>query len=340
MFHSDFRLLTSDFLYHREKMTPQARNSTESSPLVSVIVPAYLGAPYIAGTLDSVLAQSFTGYEIIVVNDGSPDTKDLDRVLDPYRGRIRYIVQDNRGQAGARNTGIRESRGVFVAFLDQDDQWEPEFLSFQTGIMQADPGLDVHYCDARIIGDSPRSGHSVMEFTPSKGEATFHALVRKDCTVLNCAALSRKEAVVRVGMFDESYRYGEDIGLWLRIARKGGRIGYQRKVFARCRIREDSVSADVARMIEGYLRVLSEIRSSPDLTPCDIEVLDRQVAAERAELDLMRGKEALRRDDVEAAVEHFQKVNAFRRQPKITASLFLMRHAPNVFLSLYRRAGN
>jgi glycosyltransferase involved in cell wall biosynthesis len=321
-------------------MVPKAQRSTESSPLVSVIVPVYLGAPYIAGTLDSVLAQSFTSYEIIVVNDGSPDTKDLERVLDPYWGRIRYIAQDNRGQASARNTGIRESRGTFVAFLDQDDHWEPGFLSLQTGIMQADPGLDVHYCDARIFGDSPRSGRSVMEFTPSKGDATFHALLRKDCTVLNCAALSRKETVVRVGMFDESFRYGEDIGLWLRILRQGGRIGYQRKILARCRIREDSVSADVARMIEGYLRVLSEIRSSPNLTPSDIEVLDSQIAAERAELDLMRGKEALRRDDVETAIEHFQKVNVYRRQPKITASLFLLRYAPKMFLSLYRRAAN
>lgn len=321
-------------------MLPKSQRSTESSPLVSVIVPAYLGAPYIAGTLDSVLVQSFTSYEIIVVNDGSPDTKDLERVLDPYWGRIRYMVQDNRGQAGARNTGIRESRGTFVAFLDQDDQWEPEFLSLQVGVLQADPGLDVHYCDARIFGDSPRSGRRVMEFTPSNGDVTFHALLRKDCTVLNCAALSRKETVVRAGMFDESFRYGEDIGLWLRIARQGGRIGYQRKALARCRIRGDSVSADVGRMIEGYLRVLCQIRSSPNVTPFDIEVLDRQIAAERAQLDLIRGKEALRRDDVETAIEHFRKVNVYRRQPKITASLFLMRYAPKMFLSVYRRAAN
>jgi glycosyltransferase involved in cell wall biosynthesis len=321
-------------------MAPKAQRSAEPSPLVSVIVPVYLGAPYIAGTLESVLAQSFTSYEIIVVNDGSPDTQELERVLDPYWGRIRYIVQDNRGQAGARNTGIRESRGTFVAFLDQDDQWEPEFLGFQTGILQADPGLDVHYCDARIFGDSPRSGRCVMEFTPSNGDATFHALIRRDCTVLNCAALSRKETIVRVGMFDESFRYGEDIGLWLRTVRQGGRIGYQRKVLARCRIRGDSISADVARMIEGYLRVLSEIRSSPNVTPSDIRVLDRQIATERAELDLMRGKEALRENDVKTAIEHFQKANVYRRQPKISASLFLMRYAPKMFLSLYRRAAN
>jgi glycosyltransferase involved in cell wall biosynthesis len=305
-----------------------------------VIVPAYGAAPYIAGTIDSILAQSFTSYEIIVVNDGSPDTKDLERVLDPYRGKIVYLVQENRGQAGARNTGLRAARGVFVAFLDQDDQWEPDFLSFQTAVMQADLSLDVHYCDAVIFGDSPRSGHTVMEFTPSKGDATFHGLVRKDCTVLNCAALSRRESVVRVGMFDESLRYGEDIDLWLRIARQGGHIGYQRKPLARCRLRADSVSADVARMIEGYLRVLTEIRRAPGLLPTDVEVLDRQIEAEKASLDLVKGKEALRRGDVETAVQHLEKANAYLHQPKITASLFLLRLAPRLFLSFYPRVGN
>src|SRR5260370_33221135 len=121
-----------------------------------------------------------------------------------------------------------------------------------------------------------------MEFTPTKGDATFHALVRKDCTVLNCAALSRREAVLRAGTFDESLRYGEDIDLWLRIARQGGRIGYQRKILARCRLRADSVSANVARMIEGYLRVLLEIRRAPGLRPADIDVLDRQLDVEKA----------------------------------------------------------
>ena len=169
-----------------------------------------------------------------------------------------YIVQENRGQAGARNTGIRAARGEFVAFLDNDDQWEPEFLKFQISVMQSDPKLDVHYCDALIFGDTPRAGHTVMEFTPSTGDATFERLVTRECTVLNCATLSRRQAVLRAGMFEESLRHGEDIDLWLRIARQGGRIGYQRKTLARCRLREDSVSADVARMIEGYLRVLNK----------------------------------------------------------------------------------
>ncbi len=311
-----------------------------SSPLVSVVVPAFRAAPYIAGTLDSILAQTFRGYEIIVVNDGSPDTEDLERVLHPYRGRIEYIVQENRGQAGARNTGIRRSRAEFVAVLDQDDQWEPEFLSFQTSVMQADPGLDVHYCDAKFFGDSPRCGRSVMEFTPSKGAVTFHRLIRRECTVLNCAALSRRETVVRAGMFNESLRYGEDIDLWLRIARLGGRIGYRGNILARCRLREDSVSANVDRMIEGYLRVLGETRRCGDLTPSGMEVVDRQIESEKASLDLARGKEALRKGDVDTAIQHLQNANACLHRLKFTVILFLLRLAPRLFMGFYRLVGH
>jgi len=79
-------------------------------PLVSVIVPAYNTAPFIAETLDSVFAQSMTDYEVIVVNDGSPDTPALEQALLPYRDRIRYIVQPNGGLSAARNTAIRASR--------------------------------------------------------------------------------------------------------------------------------------------------------------------------------------------------------------------------------------
>src|ERR1044071_9453875 len=101
------------------------------SPLVSVIVPAYDVAEFIAEALDSVLAQTFDDYEIIVINDGSPDTKDLERALAPYLSRIVYIKQENRGVSAARNTGIKAARGSLIAFLDADDTWLPNYLEVQ-----------------------------------------------------------------------------------------------------------------------------------------------------------------------------------------------------------------
>src|SRR5512138_947176 len=92
---------------------------------VSVIMPAFRAAKYIGAALDSVIAQTFTDYEIIVVNDGSPDTVELERALKPYGSKVLYVKQDNRGCSAARNAGIRVARGQLLAFLDADDYWEP-----------------------------------------------------------------------------------------------------------------------------------------------------------------------------------------------------------------------
>ena len=120
---------------------------TTQPPLVSVVIPAYQAARWIAEALDLVLAQTFHDYEIIVVNDGSPDTVDLERVLQRYRERIIYLCQENRGLAGARNTGIRAASGRYIAPLDADDLWEPEFLAEQVAMLEADPALDMVYAD-------------------------------------------------------------------------------------------------------------------------------------------------------------------------------------------------
>src|ERR1041385_762350 len=102
---------------------------TEGKPVVSVIIPAYKVAPFIRETLDSVFAQTFTDFEVIVINDGSPDTVDLENAIENYRHAITYLKQANQGAGAARNAGLRVARGHFVAFLDGDDLWLPNFLS-------------------------------------------------------------------------------------------------------------------------------------------------------------------------------------------------------------------
>src|SRR5215216_152427 len=98
---------------------------------VSIIIPAFNAAEFIGETLASVAAQTFKNHEVIVVNDGSPDTEDLERELKRYPARLQYIKQENRGAAAARNTGLRAASGEFVAFLDADDTWLPNFLEKQ-----------------------------------------------------------------------------------------------------------------------------------------------------------------------------------------------------------------
>ena len=108
------------------------------APAVSVVIPAFNAACDIAAALESVFAQTFTDYEVIVVNDGSTDN--LPAAIHPFQHRLIYIDQPNRGAAAARNTGIRTARGRYVAFLDADDVWHPCFSSGRCGTWNP-PGL-------------------------------------------------------------------------------------------------------------------------------------------------------------------------------------------------------
>src|SRR5690242_14639272 len=119
-----------------------------SNPIVSVVIPAYRAAPYISETLASVFGQTLPDFEILLVNDGSPDTDDLERAIEPYRDRIVYIEQENRGPGAARNTAISRAQGEFLAFLDSDDVWLPHYLAEQIGALRSDAGLDFIYADA------------------------------------------------------------------------------------------------------------------------------------------------------------------------------------------------
>src|SRR5688500_16843212 len=92
-------------------------------PLVSVIIPTYNAAEFIGETLDSVFAQTFKNFEVIVINDGSSDNVQLEQVLQRYPVNLHYIKQDNQGAAAARNAGLHAATGEFVAFLDADDTW-------------------------------------------------------------------------------------------------------------------------------------------------------------------------------------------------------------------------
>jgi len=306
------------------------------SPLVSVIIPAYRTAQYIGETLDSVLAQTFTDYEIVVVNDGSPDTAELERVLAPYRARIRYMAQENRGLAGARNAGIRIALGKLFAFLDADDLWEPDFLASQVDFLRKHPEVDLVYADASIFGNVPEAGRRAMEFSPSAGEVSFERLVTRACTVLVLTVLVRREAVIRAGLFDESLRRVEDADLWLRMVKAGSRLAYQKIVLGRYRRRHGSLSTDGVRMLETYMHVLGKLREMPNLTPAEKQLVTCQYQRELADLRLLRGKQALAEGRIGEALDNLCEANAHLRRPKVAAVILALRLFPGLARAVFR----
>lgn len=304
------------------------------SPLVSVIIPAFNVAKFIGDALNSALAQSFTDYEVIVINDGSPDTPELERTLAPYMSRIVYLKQENGGVSAARNTGIRAARGSLIAFLDGDDVWLPNYLEIQVKRIQADPSIDVLYPNVLMFGDSSEDGEEFMTTCPSNGEVTFERLLRQECNVSNCSIV-RKETIIRAGLFDESLRSVEDFDLWLRVIKGGGRIAYHRDVLARYRRRQGSLTADPVWLSEHILSVLAKVKQRDDLTPSERAAVENRYEHFHALLRLHEGKHAFFSGDIAGAIKGLTEANRFFRNKKTAFTLMMLRVAPRLLLRAY-----
>jgi glycosyltransferase involved in cell wall biosynthesis len=308
--------------------------SGEQTPAVSIIIPAYRAAGYIADALSSVFAQTFTDYEVIVVNDGSPDTDEFERVLEPYRNRIVYIKQENRGVSAARNAAIRVARAPFLAQLDPDDLWEPDYLAVQMETIERDPSIDVLYPNALVFGDMPEAGRKFMDVAPSDGEVTFERLVMQECTVMTCVT-ARRDVVLQAGMYDETLNCSEDFDLWLRIVKQGGRISYHRRVLVRYRRHRGSLSSDPLWVCENSLRVLDKVERTMSLTDDEREVVKRARARFHATHSFYRGKRAFTEGDTKTAIECLKEANTFFKSRKTALVLILLRFAPQLLLRTY-----
>ena len=312
-----------------------AGEAAGAAPEVSVVIPAYKIAPYVAETLDSVFAQTFRDFEVVVVNDGSPDTEEFEQALAPYLPRVRYFRQENRGAGAARNFGVREARGEFVAFLDGDDLWLPSYLEEQMKFMR-EGRYDLAYTDAILFGDSPLAGKTYMEAAPSRGEVNFLSLLRGECNVITSGVVARRAAVVRAGMFDETLRNAQDFELWTRLARGGARLGYQRKVLVRYRCHEGSLSGDQMNRLARELRVLGRIAETYDLTPAERAELARVMERQQAAVDLEEGKMHLIGGEFAQARDSLARARRVLGGWKLGAALLLLRVAPRLLRRLVR----
>jgi glycosyltransferase involved in cell wall biosynthesis len=293
-------------------------------PGVSVVIPAYNAAQYLPAALESVVAQTFSDYEVIVVNDGSPDTHALEAALAPYRSRVTYLTQPNTGPSGARNLAIRHSRGTYIAFLDSDDEWMPEFLARQIELAHTSDAALV-YCDGVIVGGTT-DGRRLMEMAPSHPEVTLERLISEECVVLTSCTVARRDTLLEAGLFDERFRRAEDAHLWLRLARDGARMLWQPAPLVRHRVRPDSLSADVGAMLQAYVDVLEDLEKRLAFSPSQRSLIQRQIARRRSWMAREQGRSLfLARRYAEAAAAFY---TAGQLEPARSAQLRLqMLHA-------------
>ena len=188
-------------------------NKIDIKPQVSVIIPTYNRGRVIKEAIDSVLAQDYTEFELIVVDDGSTDhTSD---VLDSYRNVIKVLSQKNRGVSAARNRGIAEASGKFIAFLDSDDLWLPHKLSTQVEFFNKTPDALICQTEEVWIRNGLRANPKKRHKKPS---GMIFKLSLELCLVSPSAVMIKRSLFDRVGEFDETLPACEDYDLWLRIS--------------------------------------------------------------------------------------------------------------------------
>ena len=183
---------------------------------VSVIVPAYNAMTYLPKTIDSVLEQTFTDFEVIIVNDGSSD--DIEKWVDTITdNRVRLISQKNQGAATARNTGIAHAKGEYIAFLDSDDLWEQTKLEKQVNCLDNNPDVGLVYAWISSIDENGNNRGKI--FANNAEGYVWEKLIEENIVMSGSAAMVRRDCFEKLGVFDQNLRFAEDWEMWIRIAR-------------------------------------------------------------------------------------------------------------------------
>lgn len=221
-------------------------------PKVSVIIPTYAHAALILQTLESVFAQSFTDYEVIVVNDGSPDH--TEEVLKPLveAGKIRYFEKTNGGVASARNLGIGKAGGKYIALLDDDDLWPATNLEWLVAELDLDQDIGlIGGTWVPLDADESTKGR----FDPAWVTIDFDYFFGGNPFISPGQTLIRREVLEDVGGFDESLWGTDDLDLWMRVAARH-RMKIVPMTALRYRFHEGNASRNLPRMAENFRRTV------------------------------------------------------------------------------------
>lgn len=226
-------------------------------PKVSVIIPTYNRAKYVKEAIDSVLAQTFQDFEIIVVDDGSIDG--TGELLKNYNGKIRYIYQTNKGLPAARNTGIRAAKGEYIAFLDSDDIWLPDKLDIQLKILEKNGDVGLIYSRMFVIDEDGVVNPTV--YPKWKLATTLDEMLTEGYGIgLPSTAIMRKECFDRLGFFDESLiGCGDDGDMFYRVE-AFYKIIVVEKPLIKYRKHNSNMTYDRSKAYENYIRILNKLR--------------------------------------------------------------------------------
>jgi glycosyltransferase involved in cell wall biosynthesis len=237
---------------------------------VSIIIPVYKAEKYIADTLQSALKQTYKNFEVLIIDDGSPDRsiEICQQFTDP---RIKIIRQQNRGLAGARNTGIRHAQGEYLTLLDADDLWLPEKLEKHVKHLENSPNVGVSFSRSAFIDDNGQP-LGIYQLPKLKGITPSLVLCRNPIGNGSAAMIRREvfEAIkfqdnlhgtIEDFYFDEHFRRSEDIECWVRMAVKTAKqIEGIPEALTLYRVNTTGLSANLLEQLDSWEKVIEKTR--------------------------------------------------------------------------------
>lgn len=303
-------------------------------PTVSIIMPAYEVAPYIGAAIESVRAQTFTDWELLIGDDGSTDNTGAIAARWAARDpRVRVLRQANAGISSARNSALRASSGEIIAILDSDDLWEPGYLDAQVGILTSRPDVDVLTANALFLG-SRLNGRPARPWPDTRPDPDL-ATILADETAVFIMSVFRRRVYETIGGFDEAFRTNEDYDYWLRAAAAGFRFTRNDQPLGRYRRRDDSLSASDVRMLTGILRVYRKIRPIIADRP-EVAILDAQVARFTRDLVAAEARAALEKGDAAAINERLAALHTMRGGTALGFARVVARWTPGLLSAAYQ----
>jgi glycosyltransferase involved in cell wall biosynthesis len=218
-------------------------------PIFSIIIPCYNQAKYLKECVDSVSAQTFSDFEILLIDDGSPDnTRDVALELSNLENRLQYLHKPNGGLSSARNFGIAHSKGTYLVFLDSDDSIKPDFLAASYAKLSGD--TDITVTGYSYFNDSLSIHHTVLY---DENISFKHIIGGNICPPVSIAI--KKSFLDSVDLFDETLNSAEDWDLWIRFFKAGATLAIINQDLANYRVHEHSMSRNAVRMYNALKTV-------------------------------------------------------------------------------------
>lgn len=308
---------------------------TAAVPAVSIVMPAYNVESFIDAAIASVRAQTFTNFELLIIDDGSTDATAA--VVDRHAradGRVRLLRQANAGISAARNVALRHARGAFIAILDADDAWAPTFLASQIAVLEQRPEIDIVTANAWFRG-GPHDGQPALPTPDPRPDPDLTQLLEDETSVF-IMSVFRRRVIEAVGGFDEAFRSNEDYDLWIRAALAGFRFARNDTPAGYYRRRDDSLSADEVRMLTGILRVYEKTRPALANQPEALAILERQVRRFETEQVAAQLRQALQTGDLAAVTRGAAELHQRRGGLRLLLTRLAARWVPGLLTKAYQ----